>query len=84
MSKPRIAVAGAGYIGLAHMAVTQASQTCDSEATVLIRNLDGDALSGAGGQGFQRQRDVDRLFRGSALPLIAAVDDKIAEGLGFC
>ena len=34
MSKSRIAVAGAGYIGLAHMAVTQASPTCVLSAVV--------------------------------------------------
>jgi predicted dehydrogenase len=34
MSKSRIAVAGAGYIGLAHLAVTQASPTCVLSAVV--------------------------------------------------
>jgi len=34
MSKTRIAVAGAGYIGLAHMGVTRASSTCTLSAIV--------------------------------------------------
>lgn len=34
MSKTRIAIAGAGYIGLAHLEVTQASKTCTLSAIV--------------------------------------------------
>ncbi len=34
MSKTRIAVAGAGYIGLAHMGVVRASSTCELSAVV--------------------------------------------------
>src|SRR5919109_103316 len=48
MSKTRIAVAGAGYIGLAHIATLRASRTCELSAIVDPSPRAADAAAKAG------------------------------------
>lgn len=59
MSKTRIAVAGAGYIGLAHMAATQKSPTCVLSAVVDPAPA---AESVAAKAGIPRYKSLEELF----------------------